>query len=100
MDYQKTAQEFIEKYGLTVEPYPRYTDLVSEIGELGKEMLKASNYGAGDIAVANELALEFGDVLFSLACLANNLNIDMQQAFADAVDKYRLRFEKSGQIGS
>ena len=99
-NYQKSAQDIAEKYSLSTEAFPRYADLVSEVGELGKEMLKSGNYGMGEIIVNNELIMEFGDVLFSLAALANILDIDMDEAFAAATDKYRKRFEVTGQIGS
>ena len=98
--YQRSAKEIVEKYDLIADVFPRYADLVSEVGELGKEMLKASGYGASEFIANDELALEFGDVMFSLAALANILNVDMDKAFAAAICKYQKRFEATGQIGS
>jgi len=43
---------------------------------------------------------ELGDVLFSLICIANSTGIDMQQALASALLKYRQRLEKSADAGS
>ena len=51
-------------------------DLVSEIGEVSKELLKSSDYGKGDLKVTEDMKKEMGDVLFSLIVLANELDID------------------------
>ena len=99
-DYQKAAYDIVERYGLMAQAHPRYADLVSEVGELGKEMLKAGHYGSVEIITNDAIALEFGDVLFSLAALANILGVDMDKAFNAVVNKYDERFRATGQIGS
>jgi len=99
-DYQHTAAKLAGEYGLDASIMARYADLVSEIGELGKELLLGSNYGKEEPHITGGTAKEMGDVLFSLALLANSLNLDLGKCFAAAVEKYRKRFQATGKIGS
>jgi len=99
-NFQKTVAEFVAQHNLQISPELRYIDLVSEIGELGKEILKASDYGAADFQVTENTTGELGDVLFSLACIANSLDVDMEAALATAIEKYSRRFSAKGTIGS
>lgn len=43
----------VKKYDLETSPELRYIDLTSEMGELGKELLKGSNYGKQDFNKTN-----------------------------------------------
>lgn len=38
-----------------------------------------------------DLALEMADILFIIVCMANSLDIDLEDAFARMMEKYRLR---------
>jgi len=126
----KMAADVVAKYNLEHPVEIRFIDLTSEVGELGKELLKASNYGSNPQGliggnpqglcdkpqglsdnpqglnvtirkdVSEKIASEIGDVLFSLACIANTLDIDLEDALAGAIDKYHARFTKAGDIGS
>lgn len=42
---QDRVDKLIRQYHLTGDEVIRYIDLVSEVGELGKELLKSSEYG-------------------------------------------------------
>lgn len=76
-------------------------DFVSEIGELSKEVLKASSYREKSSIIKNEnMILEFGDVAFSLICLANTLEIDLREALELAVKKYEKRLREKNSISS
>jgi len=99
-NYQKTAADLAREYSLDAPGIARYADLVSEVGELGKELLAGSKYGAQELQITDDTAKEMGDVLFSLAMLANSLDLDMEACFDAAIAKYRIRFEQTGQIGS
>ncbi|MCL2415223.1 MAG: hypothetical protein FWD01_00245 [Defluviitaleaceae bacterium] len=102
MDYQEIAGRITENYELTKKAYPRFLDLVSEIGELGKELLEGSDYGDRDFELDDIelIEMELGDVIFALACLANTLGIDMESAFSTATSKYTARFENFGRVGT
>lgn len=99
---QKSVHDFINKYGLRTTPEARYIDLVSEIGELGKEILTATKYGKTEFArAANaETETEMGDCLFSLLALCAEMNINAEDALQKVLAKYEVRFVKKGDIGS
>ena len=99
-DMQKTVNEMIKKYNLESSTEIKFIDFISEVGELGKELLKGNNYGKKEFVKTDNLQLEMGDVLFSFVCLANDLHIDLQEAFDKVVEKYHARFLTKGNIGS
>lgn len=73
-------------------PFVNLARLAEEIGELARELndqfgpkRKKPGEPAGDIA------LELGDCLFVLICMANSLNIDLEDAFTRTMAKYRMR---------
>lgn len=66
--------------------------LTEELGELAREVNhtygekpKKTNEPEGSIA------LELGDLMFNVICLANSLDIDLEQAFADVMNKFETR---------
>lgn len=66
--------------------------LTEEVGELAREINHL--YGekpkkAGE--PEGDLALEMADILFIIIAMANSLNIDLEDAFARMMEKYRLR---------
>jgi len=94
------AKDVVEKYALECPVEARFIDLTSEVGELGKELLKSNNYGKEACHPTAAIADEIGDVLFSLACIANTLNIDIETAMKFSIEKYHRRFAETGDIGS
>ncbi len=42
---QAVVAEFVRAHGLETDGWVRFLDLVSELGELSKELLKVSDYG-------------------------------------------------------
>lgn len=97
---QWKVKEMVKKYDLETSAEIRYIDLVSEIGELGKEILKGNNYGKNEFTKTDNLESEIGDALFSLVCIANGLNIDLESALDGVLIKYNSRFSEKGNIGS
>jgi len=97
---QKSVEDFIQKYKLQTNETTRYMDLVSEIGELGKEILKSTNYGKNDFTNNMSIADEIGDCVFSLLALCSELNIDAHEALNTSLAKYESRFSKTHDIGS
>ncbi len=47
-DVQEKINNFINEYNLKSSQEIRFIDLVSEVGELGKEILKGNDYGKKD----------------------------------------------------
>ena len=66
--------------------------LSEELGELAREV----NHLYGEkpkkpSEAEGSIALELGDLLFVIACLANRLDIDLTQAFQDVMHKFETR---------
>ena len=80
--------------------YARILDIASELGELGKEYLKGSKYGTKDFEINEEFKIEYGDILYSLLSLADELNFNAEDSLDNALDKYKKRIEKSSSMGS
>lgn len=97
---QQTVRNFIQIHNLQTDPHTRYIDLISEIGELGKELVKATNYGKAPYQQTANAAAELGDCMFSLLALCDAMDIDAQDALAGALAKYQKRFAEKGHVGS
>ena len=73
-------------------PLSSLARLTEEVGELAREINhrygekpKKASEGEGEIAT------EMGDILFTLALLANSINVDLDTAFAEVMAKYQRR---------
>jgi len=99
-DMQSKVSDFVEENQLEIEVEIRLLDLMSELGELSKESLKSSDYGKTKFKNTDEWVNELGDVLFSLICIANNTEINLEIALNKALNKYRKRFNEKGDVGS
>lgn len=97
---QRNVRAFVERNHLACGAQSRYVDLVSEVGELGKEILKSTDYGKAAFQVTDTAKDEIGDCLFSLLALCCEMNIDAEAALQSALNKYRRRFETTGTAGS
>ncbi len=75
-------------------------DLVSEVGEVSKEIIKGTDYGKKDFKITENTESEIGDVLFSLITIANQLDVDLEIALEKVLEKYQKRFEVKKGIGS
>ncbi len=98
--WQAEVARFVDAHELEASETARMLDLVSEVGELAKEILQGSDYGAISVALKATWPLEMGDALFALICLANTTGVDLEQALAQAMAKYRARLEETGEAGS
>lgn len=96
---QERIAAFVHKHDLASEAAFRTLDLVSEVGEIAKEILLMTNYGKKKGEIKEELKGEIGDTLFSLMVLANELNIDLEEALEVVLAKYEHRLKK-GSAGS
>ncbi|MCL2593595.1 MAG: MazG-like family protein [Defluviitaleaceae bacterium] len=91
---QKLVSRFIEKYKLHTSAEIRYIDLVSEIGELGGEIAKSTDYGKKELMKNEKIQDEIGDCLFSLLALFEEFGIDAEEALKNAICKYENRFKE------
>ena len=100
---QNKVKEFNNAKNCHKEPMPVYArllDIESEMGELAKEYLKHSKYGTKEFELDEEFQMEFGDVLYSLLSLADELNIDAEECLDRAIKKYQARIDKNKTMGS
>lgn len=66
--------------------------LMEEVGELAREV----NHSFGEKRKKptdenKEIDYETADILFTLICMANSLNIDLEEAFKHIMEKYDKR---------
>ena len=59
---QELIKEFCHKYNLYLDKKISYMDLVTEIGELGKEIIKGTDYGTKQFEKTDNLESEIGDI--------------------------------------
>ena len=96
---QDKVKNFCEQHNLSTSSEARFLDIVSELGELAKEILLHSGYGKKTIDHSARLEEEVGDTIFSLIALSNSLDIDMEAAFDKVLKKYELR-AYTGSLGA
>lgn len=80
--------------------FARLLDIQSELGELNKEYLKATNYGTKEFEKTDDFEMEFGDVLYALLSAANETGIDASLALSRALNKMQSRMQKRNNLGS
>ncbi len=83
---QEKVNEWFEKSG--AEKWPKFVifaRLVEEIGEVGKCMNVKEGYQKKEVS---KLKDEFGDALFTLILLANEYNLDLNEAMEQVLKKY------------
>lgn len=73
-------------------PLANLARLTEEVGELAREI----NHYYGEKPkrpdeAPGSLALELGDILFVVGCIANSTGVNLDEAFAATMDKYRRR---------
>ncbi len=99
-ELQSIVRKFTEEKRLNSPLGARIMDLISEVGELSKEYLKATKYEKEEFEKSEEWDSEIGDVLFSLICIANETDANLEDCLKYVLDKYEKRFNSKGDIGS
>ena len=97
---QEVVARFVEANGMEISLEHRLLDLVSELGETAKAVLKETDYGRTKFQPSAEWADELGDTLFALICLANATGVDLEKALDQVLEKYRDRLDATGDAGS
>ena len=99
MDPHDAVATFIEEHDLRADPEYRILDLVSEIGEVAKNVNTSTSYGEDPDTMRIQQD-ELGDILFATYALAHETGIDPGTALAESLDKYRNRMGSDGDPGS
>ena len=84
----------------TMPVYARLLDIESEIGELAKEYLKGSKYGTKTFEMTEDFKEEFGDVLYAMLSLANEVDIDASESLDIVLKKLEKRMTDNNSFGS
>ena len=90
---QKEVDEWISQFeeGYYA-PLPMLAQLTEEVGELARAI--SHHYGGKKTKHAEsrgDIAEEISDSIFVLICLANSLDINLDEAFSRGMAKYRAR---------
>lgn len=89
---QREVDEWIRTIG--VRYFSELTNtavLMEEVGELARLMARTYGEQSFKEGEENDLGMEMADVLFVLVCLANQTGVDLEDAFARAMDKKTRR---------
>jgi len=98
--WQRRVAAFMRRHHLLHDPATHALDLLSEVGEVAKEVLLATDYGRRPPQFRLELADELGDALYSLLALAEAGGVNGEDALRAALEKYQRRIEERGGAGS
>ncbi len=96
--FQQAVAHFVEANGLDMPVQFRLLEMVSEVGELAKEALKATSDGRDSFHASIDWTEELGDVLFSLICLANSTRVNVEAVLEEVLEKYQRRLDDYGSI--
>jgi NTP pyrophosphatase (non-canonical NTP hydrolase) len=89
---QRAVDEWIQKSGGYWPPLSNLARLVEEVGELSREL--NHRYGEKRRKTSEpegDIALELGDILFVTLALANEQDIDLDDALRRVLTKYGAR---------
>ena len=89
---QQTVREFQDEHDMRLSAELAALDLGTEVGELMKELLLASDYGTQPSRPRENLTAELGDVCYTLLSVALAVDIDLEQALASRLESFRCRF--------
>lgn len=90
---QRKVDEWVQSYKIGYfKPLEILARLTEEVGELAREL----NHRFGPKkkkATENtkDVESEMADIIFTLACLANSLDLDLDRGFKDVMDKIKSR---------
>lgn len=96
----KLAQKKVDKFIMSFEeeywpPLSMLASIVEEVGELSREINAMEGYKTkkkgADINFKKNIGLELGDLIFSIICVANYYQIDLEENFISIIKKYEKR---------
>jgi NTP pyrophosphatase (non-canonical NTP hydrolase) len=99
-NWQQRATQFAQNHNLSHPPSVYALDLMSELGEVTKEILLATDYGERPFHPSPTFQSELGDTLYTLCQLAASAGVDLEDAFTATLAKYEERWHNKGHIGS
>ncbi len=100
MDWQEKVTVFARENNVLRDPTTHILDLVSEVGEVVKAVLRATDYGLHAPEFGTGIQAEIGDSLYSLLVLASVCQVDADEALQQVLEEYQQRIEDHGNPGS
>ena len=88
---QKRIKKYCKENNRESPPEHRLLDIMSELGEVSKEVLEMSNYGRESFEYNENIKLELGDLFYSLITFANSLDLDLEECLNLSLEKYNER---------
>ena len=65
-----------------------------------EKIIKATSYRKEQFKLRDAMKIELGDLTFSLIAIANQLNIDLEEALNLVLEKYEKRIKEKGSPSS
>lgn len=89
---QRAVDAWIADVGGYWPPLSNLARLIEEVGELSRELNHRVGHKPKKADEAEQdLAMEIGDILFVLIVLANERQVNLEEALQRVLDKYRVR---------
>ena len=99
-NWQQQVADFARKHDLLHDRMTHALDLVAEVGEVAKGILRTTRYGRSPLSPSPEIEEELGDSLYSLLTLAEACGVDAGEALQTVLAKYEQRLKQHGDAGS
>lgn len=100
LELQQRVLEFVKQHNIQTDVAYRSLALMSEVSELAKEVLKATDYGTKPFLPNTDWADELGDIFFTIIILVNNTGIALDTALERVLAKYTERLMTKGTPGN
>jgi NTP pyrophosphatase (non-canonical NTP hydrolase) len=98
---QRRVKDFCNEFNLNCSVESRVLDIISELRELSKKILKSNMYGKAQLKIVSDnLNLEIFDRYFSLLYLVNQLEVNLDDACQKVLRKYKEKFSTKSSINS
>jgi len=98
---QTLVKRFMKQYPQTMTVQTCMNDLVSEVGELAKEINVSTSWSReSDHVYRPNARKELGQVLFTAYQLAENMGMNADEALLDVIEEFTQRYLKQGHTGS
>lgn len=78
-----------------VPTFARILNIQSELGELSKSYLEETSYGTKEFSLTADFKEEFGDVLYTLLSLADELNLSCEECLSLTLEKLESRMKNN-----
>ena len=99
-DFQNRVAKFVKEHDLEAGVEIRLLDLLSDLGEVAKEILIGNQYGKSGFIQTAAWEEELADVFFALICVANTTGVDLNRGLEKVLEKYAKRLQAKGNPGS